>query len=61
MTPTQLKRIRLERGLSQQALADALGVTRNTVVRWEMGRHPIPPMAVKLLALLIITTQGGKS
>lgn len=35
MTPDEIKRRRQELGLSQQALAEALGVARNTVVRWE--------------------------
>lgn len=52
MTPAQLKAIREKLGLSQAALADTLGVQRNTVVRWEMGMHPIPEMAVKFMALL---------
>lgn len=52
MTSTDLKRLRARLGWSQQRLADTLGVTRNTVNRWEMGLHPIPPMAVKLLRTL---------
>ena len=52
MTPDQLKRLRPKLGLSQGALASQLGITRNTVNRWEMGLHPIPSMAVKLLAVL---------
>jgi DNA-binding transcriptional regulator YiaG len=52
MQPSELKAIRTKLGLAQAALAECLGVTRNTVVRWEMGLHPIPPMAVKLIMLL---------
>lgn len=52
MTPAQLKSLRVRLGWSQQRLAERLGVTRNTVTRWEMGLYPIPPMAVKLLATL---------
>jgi transcriptional regulator with XRE-family HTH domain len=37
-TVNHLRRLRLERGLSQQALAELLGVDRRTVVRWEMGQ-----------------------
>jgi transcriptional regulator with XRE-family HTH domain len=52
MTPAQLKRRRASLGWSQTRLAEALGVTRNTINRWEMGVHPIPPMASKLMARL---------
>ena len=37
LTPTQIRQLRQERGWSQQALADRLGVNRTTVVRWEAG------------------------
>ncbi|KKM24675.1 hypothetical protein LCGC14_1602780 [marine sediment metagenome] len=37
LTPTQIRQLRQERGWSQQALADKLGVNRTTVVRWEAG------------------------
>ena len=52
MTPSQLKNMRAKLRLTQEALAAQLGVTRNTVVRWEMGMHPIPPMAVRLIQSL---------
>ncbi|WP_404288534.1 helix-turn-helix transcriptional regulator [Glutamicibacter arilaitensis] len=40
---------RLERGLSQQALADELGVSRQTVISLEKGRYdPSLPLAFKL-------------
>lgn len=35
--------------LTQEALAAKLGVSRNTVARWEMGMHPIPPSIALLL------------
>ena len=49
MTHAELKQIRTGLGLSQQALADKLHVARNTVARWEMGLHPIPPLIADLL------------
>lgn len=52
MTPAQLKTLRARLDLTQQQLAEALGVASNTVTRWEMGRHPIPRMAINLLARL---------
>lgn len=53
MTATQLKTLRATLGLSQRELAETLGVTRNTLNRWEMGLHPIPPMAQKFLRELL--------
>lgn len=50
MSPLDLHAARLRLGWSQQRLAETLGVARNTVARWEMGRHPIPAMAAHLLA-----------
>ena len=34
----ELQRIRKEKGVSQQELADALGVTQGTISAWESGR-----------------------
>lgn len=49
MTSAALKRLLARRRLTHQQLADELGVARNTVTRWVMGLHPIPPMAERLL------------
>lgn len=42
----KLADLRRDRGMTQQQLAEALGVTRNTVGRWEMddGHVPSPPV-----------------
>lgn len=41
---------RRERGLSQQALADLLGVSRQTVISIEKGRYdPSLPLAFKIV------------
>lgn len=49
---TTLRALRQARGLSQEALADALGVDRRTVWRWENAKVAIPyPMLYKLAAL----------
>lgn len=50
MTITELKRIRTILRLSRAGLAAQLGVTTNTVSRWEMGLDPIPKWASKILA-----------
>ena len=52
MKSEELKTLRAALGLSQASLAARLGVQRNTVTRWEMGLHPISPMAEKFLKIL---------
>lgn len=45
-----LKRIRTEKGLSQQALADKLFVTRPTVARWESGTRLPDALTISRIA-----------
>ena len=48
-----LKKLRTEKGLSQQALADKMYVTRPTIVRWESGvRLPDAVMITRLAEIL---------
>lgn len=48
----RLKDLRAERGMSQQALADALGVSRQSVNAIETGRYdPSLPLAFKIADL----------
>ena len=48
-----LKKLRIKKGLSHQALADQLFVTRSTVVRWESGtRLPDAVMIARLAEVL---------
>ncbi len=49
MQPKELNRIRRRLGLTQAALAAQVGVTGNTVARWERGEVPIGPVAARLL------------
>lgn len=50
-----LKKLRTERGLSQNALADKLFVTRPTVARWESGtRLPDATMIKRLAEVLSV-------
>ena len=44
MTPAKLKQARLNLGLSQEKLADQLGVHRKTVNTWEAGKAKLPRM-----------------
>lgn len=48
-----LKKLRTEKGLSQQALADKMFVTRSTIARWEIGiRLPDATMISRLSEVL---------
>lgn len=53
MTPDELKAKRLSLNLSQGELAKALGVSVNTVARWERGEMNIHP----LLSRAILTVR----
>ena len=45
----RLKKWRLKKGLTQKELAEVLGVSRQTVASWEIGRTEIPYKALKKL------------
>ena len=45
----KLRELRRERGVSQQALADAVGVTRQTIIAIEKGKYlPSLTLALKI-------------
>jgi DNA-binding transcriptional regulator YiaG len=50
--PRELKRIRQRLGVTQKGLAAHVGVTGNTIARWERGEVPIGPVATRLLRTL---------
>lgn len=56
MTPAQLKRIRAALRLTQSALAEKVGVTQNTVARWEIGARGIPEPAARLIQTIKLET-----
>jgi len=58
MTPEQLRQWRDSNGYSQQRLADALGVFRETIARWETGVREIPSFLH--LALGKLECEGGE-
>ena len=46
---SELKRIREELGLTQEQLADEVGVHRVTVAKWEAGDRGIPGPVARLV------------
>ena len=49
MKNVELKSLRIRLGLTQAALAEAVGVVPNTLARWERGEIGIPGWAVERL------------
>ena len=49
MTAVEIRLLRERLGLTQMALAQAVGVTSNTVARWERGEMRISEPAARLL------------
>ncbi|MBQ9756346.1 MAG: helix-turn-helix transcriptional regulator [Clostridia bacterium] len=47
----RIKELRIEKGLSQKALANALGTTNSTVCDWERGRSEPDLLTLKKIAL----------
>lgn len=53
MTPEEVRRIRKDvLGLNQADFARLVGVSRNTVVRWETGRIGVPHLQVGIIKQL---------
>ncbi|MGT2809227.1 helix-turn-helix transcriptional regulator, partial [Streptococcus iniae] len=50
LTQNRVKELRKHAGLSQQALADQLGVMRKTISNWERGNHTISTDNAKKLS-----------
>jgi transcriptional regulator with XRE-family HTH domain len=53
---TKLKRFRVDAGLTQAKVADAVGVSQPNYQRWEAGSAPIPDDKLRKLAKVLKTT-----
>ena len=52
-----LKKLRLQEGLSQQQLADRLGVTKSVISYYELHeRYPSPEVLIKLSSIFHVST-----
>jgi transcriptional regulator with XRE-family HTH domain len=63
MTGPQLRALRDSAGYTQQELADALGVDRVSVNRWEQGARTIPlaiAIAVEHVTGCVTTASGSR-
>lgn len=52
VTPSQIRELRKQLGLSQPEFAKKIGVNRVTVARWETGRTIPSPLALEKLEAL---------
>lgn len=57
MTPAEFLKIRQHLGLTQEGLAQALGVRSNTIARWERGEVPILRVTELAMRYLAATTK----
>lgn len=53
MTGKEIKEKRKAKGWTQRELADLVGVTRETVTRWETEKMKPHPAAIRLLRMLL--------
>ena len=53
MNKSQLKQARHQLGLTQAAMAKAMGIGTRKWERWEGGHSPISPEGARLLRLLV--------
>ena len=53
MTPTEIKQARQQLGLTQAAMAKAMGIGARKWERWEGGHSPISPEGARLVEMLL--------
>ena len=59
MTGVDIRALRGKLGWTQMALAEAVGVTSNTVARWERGEMAISEPASRLLQKIAAEQRSG--
>jgi len=59
MNSATFRRLRTRLALSQAKLAETMGVSPNTVYRWEAGSVEIPPPVAVLMRLLVERSKEG--
>ena len=59
-TARAVQQLRARMGLSQEAFADTLGTTRQTIINWERGHQVPKKMACRLLAALERQMERGE-
>lgn len=59
MSNGELKETRLKLGLSQQAMSAAMGVHRQTWVKWERGERQPDRAALRLIEALLFLFERG--
>jgi len=58
MKAKELREIRKQLGWSQRQIAEAVGVTANSVARWERGEMAIAEPAARLLRMIAAQNKG---
>ena len=58
MTPAEIKQVRHQLGLTQAAMARAMGIGTRKWERWEGGHSPISPEGARLVELLVEMKDG---
>ena len=58
MTKEQLKQARHQLGLTQAAMAKAMGIGTRKLERWEGGHSPISPEGARLVEMLVELKAG---
>lgn len=61
LAPPEIRFLRKHIGLSAVEFAQRMGVTRETVSRWETGAQPMGAVADRLLRLLVVTHDPTES
>lgn len=60
MTADEFKAARHKLGLTQAALAEKIGVAKNSVTRWEIGVRPVNAMAATIIKAMMDNAEKGK-